>query len=253
MIALRTLSLALFAAGLTAAAPLNIADPTQALVTRQSTTWNDPYIKAPYGETAQQIGACSYQITQRRDDVDNRYDIKFEAIYPGSSERIWVYQGRQPQTEPYGGLPDSYSLRVSQLLDICQNGQAPTTLFIRSTLLPGFSYSNDHISAPITPTTQGLPIAPTDVRVARTSDSDYTATWAASGSATGGYIAVVGIDVYASETGGFIGLTQTIFTGPGVTSATFRVTGRDRFRDIAVTSQAATDVVSDITTVRRFT
>ncbi|KAL9931373.1 hypothetical protein V8E36_009770 [Tilletia maclaganii] len=170
-----------------------------------------------------------------------------------SKNSVWIYQGQTPRTESFWPLPDNYALLVHQLYNICRNGQEPTRLFVRSTLLPGFSYRSDYISPAITPSTQALPAFPSNVRVARVSGStrDFRATWSSVGAATGGYLPVFRSDLNTYGYG-YQEFSYTNFTEAGVTTATVRIGRRDVFKDVAVLSETGTDVVSDIRNIRRY-
>ncbi|KAK0546004.1 hypothetical protein OC846_004641 [Tilletia horrida] len=262
MVSLRALALAVLA-GVTLASPLDKSE-IQNLVPRQSTTWNDPYIKKPYAFAAQAVGNCNYQITFRRDGFDSRHTIRFYATYPGSSTRREITPVTRSWTTSRTGIADyglytvpngnNYVISVHRFTGICasgSSGSAPSSLFVRSTLGDGYTYRNDFISPAITPVTATLPLPPTNLRVVKVAGTtgNYTASWSPSSSATGGYYALIRIRVYASELGGFVPGTRTMVTSPGQTSVTFKIYSRDELDSVAVSSQAATDVVSDPTII----
>ncbi|KAL9939736.1 hypothetical protein V8E36_001553 [Tilletia maclaganii] len=269
MVSFRDLALTLFA-GLAIAAPLesdSASSSSDLLVARQGSTWNDQYIKKPYGEKAQDLGNCNYQLTFRRDGFDSRYTIRFYATYPGSSTRREItpitpnsYTLSTTGIADYGRYTvpngNNYVISAHQFRGVCSSGSSgnkPSSFFARSTLGSGYTYRNDVISPAFSATTQTLPSPPSNVRIARLSGTtgNYTASWIASSSATGGYYALIRIDVYASELGGYIPRTRTIFAHPGQTSVAFRIYSRDRLSSVAVSSQSGTgsDVISDGTKV----
>ncbi|KAK0546005.1 hypothetical protein OC846_004640 [Tilletia horrida] len=262
MVSFKVLALAVFA-GLSLASPVDNSE-TQDLVARQSTQWNDPYTKKPYAFAAQAVGSCNYQLTFRRDAFDGRNSIRFYATYPGSSTRRQITPvTRSWTTSPTGSadfglytVPDGSHtvISVHRFTGICasgSSGSAPSRLFVRFTLDGGFDYENDFISPAITPVTTSLPLAPANVRVTKDQGTkkSYTVTWTPSSSATGGYYVLIRAGVYAYDLSGFLPGTWTILAGPGQTSAKFKISGRDELETVAVLSQAATDVVSDPTTV----
>ncbi|KAE8214191.1 hypothetical protein CF327_g2384 [Tilletia walkeri] len=262
MVAFRTLVLALFA-GLAMAAPLESSSSSAELVTRQSTTWNDPYIKKPYAFQAQDIGNCNFQLTFRRDGFDSRHTLRFYATYSGSFTRREItpisgnYTVSPTSNADYGRytVPNGYVVSVHQFRGICSSGASgtkPTALYSRSSLpASGYNYRNDYTSPAISASATTLPTPPTNVKVARVAGTtgNYTASWTPSASATGGYFVLIRIDVYASEIGGYLPGTRTIIASSGQTSVSFQIYSRDRLSSVAVSSQAATDVVSDPTRV----
>ncbi|KAK0537362.1 hypothetical protein OC834_000806 [Tilletia horrida] len=262
MVSFRALGLALLA-GLSIAAPLESGSGSSELVARQSTRWNDPYIKQTYGYAAQSLGNCNYQLTFRRDGFDSRHRIRFYATYPGSVTRREItpitpssYTLSNTGIADYGRytVPNNYVISVHQFRGICSSGAsgtAPTSLFVRSSLDGGYTYSNDFISPAFSPSSTSLPVPPTNVQVAKVAGTtgNYTASWSPSSTATGGYFVLLRVDVYASELGGYIPGTTTILASPGQTKVGFKIYSRDRLSSVAVSSQAGTDVVSDATKV----
>ncbi|CAD6884377.1 unnamed protein product [Tilletia controversa] len=262
MVAFRALTLALFA-GLALAAPLDSASSSSTeLVARQSSTWNDPYIKKPYAFQAQDIGNCNFQLTFRRDGFDSRHTLRFYATYSGSSTRREItpisgnYTLSNTGIADYGRytVPNNYAVSVHQFKGICSSGTSgnkPTALFSRSTLGSGYNYRNDFISPAISGPVTTLPSPPSNVKVARVAGTtgNYTTSWTPSSTATGGHFVLIRIDVYASELGGYIPGTRTMITSPGQNSVTFKIYSNDRLSSVAVSAQAATDVVSDATRV----
>ncbi|KAL9939743.1 hypothetical protein V8E36_001560 [Tilletia maclaganii] len=239
MVSFRILALTLFA-GLATAAPLDVdADEDNVLLPRQSSSWNDKYVKKPYRERAQHLGGCAYQITFRRDG----YDSAHHSTEVADDGRYAIPNNT-----------DHYVISVHRFRSACSSGSSgtrPTAFFVRATLdSTYYTFENDYLSLVFTAMTQTLPTPPSGVRIVRGSgDGDYTASWTAEASATGGFYVLLRVDVFASELGTYVPTTRTILAGAGQTSVHFRVSAGKRLSSVAVSSQAGTDVVSDGTQV----